>query len=257
MAYSSYSKILGVSKLHSDPAQYYKDSLQNVIDDRFERASDYREVDLLDRESLVGTTIGVRVVKINSADRDNDISDDHYKILFKNFDNDVQLGDLFEFDDYRWLVTDVSKVRTETLTCVIKRCNAKLKFIESNNDVVPTITDTVLSIDCIIDKSMYSAEDDRYYSIPIESVVVKLPNNSSGRKIRFQHNKGTRFLLGNPAMAYSTVGIDSLSLSRTNISGSNSDNGILVLRLKIEAINNRTDNVDEMVAKQLCYGTVS
>jgi hypothetical protein len=258
MAYESYSKMLSVSTLHSDPASYYKNSLQEIIDDgRFEMASNYKSISLLNRTTLAGTSIGVRLVKVSTPNMDVQLRDDYFQVLFKDFTTSVDLGDLFEFDGYRWLVTDVSSKSTETMVCMIRRCNAKLKFIYSNNDVLPTVTDTIISIDCVADKKIFSLEDDRYYSLPNEEIRVKVPNTADSRKIAYQKNRGTRFLLGNPAMAYSTAGIDSISQVRTNLTATNTNNGILVLKLKAEALNERTDNTTSMVAKQHCYGGVS
>lgn len=256
MAYESYSAYLTISKLHTDPVQHYKDTLQDIIDDRFDVASDYETVSLLNRETLVGTSIGVRLAKIRGLTIEPAIRDDYFQVLFKNFDTEINLGDLFEFDDYRWLVIDISKQSSETMSCIIQRCNAKLKFVYSNNDVLPTITDDVISIDCIAEKKIYDVQKDKYYSYGDEEIGVKVANNSNSRKIKADTKRGTRFLIGNPADSYYVKGLDSISMVRTDINDSNVNNGIINLKLQLEQMNTRTDNVAEMVAKQYCYGGV-
>lgn len=256
MAYESYSAYLSISKLHTDPSQHYADSLQGIIDDRFSIASNYKEISLLDRDTLAATTIGIRLEAIASVNMEDSIRDDYFKVLFKNKDTDIVLGDLFEFSSYRWMVIDISKNESEVMTALIQRCNAKLKFIESNNDVLPTITNDIISIDCIAEKKSYDIEKDRYYSIPNEEVRIKIANNSDSRKIKMDTRKGTRFLLGNPVMAYNAKAIDSLSMVRTDINDSNEDNGIILLKLQTEGLNTKTDNTTQMVAKQYCYGSV-
>lgn len=257
MSYDSYRQMLSISTLHSDPVSYYKNSLQERLDDgSFELASNYKSITVLDRCNFLTSTVGVRLVKVSTPNRDTALRDDYFKVLFKDFNTTIDLGDLFEFDNYRWLVTDISSKGTPTLSCMIRRCNAKLKFVRTNNDVLPSPTNTIISLDCVVDKKIYSVKEDRYYAIPNDELRVKVPNCGDSRKIRFQNNKGTRFLIGNPVMAYATFGIDSISEVRTNLTESNEDNGILNLKLKMEAINNRMDNTSLMLAKQYCYADV-
>ena len=52
MSYEGYKAFLGIHKLHSDPSTHYKNNLQNIIDSRFEYASDYKVIDYLDRTTL-------------------------------------------------------------------------------------------------------------------------------------------------------------------------------------------------------------
>lgn len=256
MAYNAYNAFLSLNQLSTNASEYYKESLQNIIDDRFEYASDYREISILKRNTLVKSTIGVRLTKPNSMNGSADLKDDFFKVIFKNFDTSIVLGDLFEFDNYRWLVVDLSSVDADTQSCMIQRCNAKLKFIESNNDVLPTIGDTIISIDCIAEKKIYDIERDKYYNLPLEDIQIKVPNNINSRKIKFDNRTGTRFILGNPPFVYDTKGIDSISLVRTDINDSNEDNGILLLKLSLGRTNQREDNFTEYVAKQTCYGGV-
>ena len=256
MSYSAYNAILSVSKMATDPAGHYKDSLQHIVDTRFEFASDYTKINYLNRTTLVPTEIGVRLTKPNSMNGSAELKDDFFKVILKNFCTQITLGDLFEFDNYRWMVVDLSSVQSDIQSCMIQRCNVKLKFVESNNDVLPTISDTIISIDAIAEKKIYSPETDKYYTTPLEDINVKVANNANSRKILFDKNNGTRFLIGNPALAYDVKGIDSVSLVRTNLTSSNTENGILLLKLSMGRLNAREDNVSLLVAKQRCYGGV-
>lgn len=257
MGYEAYDAYLSLNQISTNAKEYYKDSLQAIINDRFEYASDYREINILDRDTLIGTPVGIRLTKTNSMNGSSDLKDDFFKVIFKNFTTQVVLGDLFEFDNYRWIVTDLSSVDTDIQSCMIQRCNAKLNFIYSNNDVMPTITDDIISIDCIAEKRIYDIEKDKYYNLALEDIQIKVPNNSDSRKIKFDNRTGTRFILGNPAMVYDTKGIDSISMVRTDINDSNEDNGILLIKLSFGRANNREDNFALNVAKQTCYGGVS
>jgi hypothetical protein len=235
MAYSAYNAYLSSLSKCNDPAQYYKDNLQCIINGQFENSINYREITLLDRLTLIGTDIGVRLSKPNSMNGSADLKDDFFKVTFKNFDTEIVLGDLFEFDDYRWLVVDISSI---------------------DADVMPTITDDIISIDCVVEKKIYDIERDKYYILPVEELQAKIPNAPNGRKIKSGRSGGTRFLVGNPATAYSTIGTDSISLVRTDINSSNINNGIILLKIKIDTVNERQDNISEFIAKQRCYGGV-
>ena len=252
MGYNAYDAWLSVNKLASDPKAYYRETLQDIINDRFEESSDYRLIDMLDRDTLLPTQIGVRLTKTRSINKGNKIKDDYFKILFKDLSVAVEIGDLFEFDNFRWLVLDIKSLESGVMTCTIQRCNVQLKFVESNNDVLPVITDTIYTIDCIAENRIYDDEKDQYYTIPNNNIQAKVPNNSVSRKINFANQGGTRFILGNPEQVYATTSIDSISMVRNEIG--ESDNGVLLVKLKMERINPRQDNIVEKVAKQRCYG---
>ena len=64
-------------------------ALQNIINDRFEISSNYKEIDLLDRDLLTGTEIGVRLEAIASVNMEDSVRDDYFKVLFKNQDTDI------------------------------------------------------------------------------------------------------------------------------------------------------------------------
>lgn len=252
MAYSAYDAFLSLNQISTNSRGYYDDSLQNIVDDRFEYSSDYREISLLDRATLVATSIGVRLTKPNSINGSADLKDDFFKVVFKNFNTQIVLGDLFEFDNYRWLVVDVSSIDENIQSCMIQRCNIVLKFVDTNNDVLPTISDTVISINAIAEKKIYDEERDKYYNLPLEEIQVRIPNSVNGRKIKSGRSTGTRFIIG--SRAYSTLGVDDISLVRIDINSSDVNNGIIILKLKVSAINEREDNISESVAKQRCYG---
>ncbi|GAH16201.1 unnamed protein product, partial [marine sediment metagenome] len=215
MGYDAYIAYLSTDKLHNDPAGYYQDTLQSIIDEQFESSNSFKYIDLLDRDTGVATQIGVRLESIKKMNVESSIKDDYFKILFRNFETSVVLGDLVEFDNFRWMIIDISSIESTTQSCIIQRCNANLNFIYSNNEVLPTITDTKIILNCIAEKKMYDIESDRFYTIPNNEVKVKVPNNSNSRKIRYDVRRGTRFLMGNPAQSFHTKGIDSISMVRT------------------------------------------
>jgi hypothetical protein len=254
MGYDAYIAYLSEDKLHNDPSTYYQDTLQSIIDEQFETSSNFKYINLLDRDTGVATQVGVRLEPTRRMNIESNIKDDFFKVVFKNFDYPVILGDVIAFDSFRWMIIDISSIESGTQACLIQRCNAKLNFIYSNNDVLPTVTDTKISLNCIAEKKMYDIESDRFYTIPNNEIKVKVPNNSNSRKIKFDVRRGTRFLMGNPAQSFHTKGIDSISMVRTDIDDSNEDNGILLLTLQIDGLNTKKDNVAEMYAIQYCYG---
>lgn len=249
MAYSAYDAILSVRE--STPTLSYKAHMQAIINSQFDRASNYYIVQLKDRYTGLYSDIGVRIdgwYAQNSTEKI--VHDDLKKITFKDCDQSIDLGDIFQFNNYRWMVVSTDVVSGVTKSCGVQRCNLQLKFVDSTLDVMPTITDTVLVVDAIADVNIYIPLEDRYVLLPANQMSVKVPNDATTIKIK-DAPRGTRFLCGSPVKGWRVIGIDNVTQIRDNLDATPLRTGIISLIMKSESVNKSLDNVTERVAKQM------
>jgi hypothetical protein len=124
-----------------------------------------------------------------------------------------------------------------------------MKFLDSTSDVMPaTPNETIYSLDAICDIKTYIPIEDRYVLLPSNTMTAKVANTSVARRIK-DAPKGTRLLLGNPLRAWRTIGIDTITETFLDINNDDS-NGIITLKLQLDAINPRVDNLTAKLAKQ-------
>jgi hypothetical protein len=224
LAYSSYDVYL--TMVSSTPTVDYREFMQQNSTDQFENASNAYWIKHKNRSTGTYTDVLVRLTKPYKFSKVlGDKKEDWFKILFSDFDYTVYLGDIFEFDDYRWMVIDTNTIKGTTKSVVVKRCNIQLKFVEA----LPLDTD-VITIDSIGETKIFDIENDKYILLPKGSMRVRIPHDSNSLKIKVSPD-GTRFLLGSPLQSWSVENIDSISAVRPDING-NSDNGYVELILK-------------------------
>lgn len=240
-----------VSRSTSPSPTTYKADLQAKSTESFQYASDYYTVKHKDRVTGVYNDLGVRLAKPSKSRYVGSLVDDMFEVMFQDFNQTVYLGDLFEFDDYRWMVVDTSNLRSITTSVVIQRCNVQLKFVASTPSVNPTVTSTIYTVDGIASTKLYVIEEDKYVLLPINQMSILIPNDTDGKRIKYTNQSGTRFLFGNPYQAWRTIGIDSNTRVRRTIAATPTDyNGIISLRLQSDNINSSLDNVTLGIAKQ-------
>lgn len=82
-------------------------------------------------------------------------------------------GDVLEFDDNKWLCTEVNKTLRVYDVGKVYLCNNTLKLYKNH---------ILYEIPCVIDSNvrLYSMgyEDNKYFSVPDSSIIVRIPNNS-------------------------------------------------------------------------------
>lgn len=224
--------------------------MQAIVNDQFNISSDYYVILKKDRDTDVFTDIGVRITSwYTPTSADLVIHDSIKKIIFKDLSEQILLGDIFEFEGYRWMVIITDNIASITQSCAVQRCNIQLKFIDSTADVMPaTPVNTIYTVDGIADVKVYIPIENRYLLLPSDNMAIRIPNNATTRKIK-DAPKGTRFLFGNPVRAWRTVAIDSITETYVNID-TDEVNGLISLKLQLDAINRSIDNVTVKLAKQ-------
>ena len=140
----------------TDSTDYYKQFMQYMANDKFESASDVYIVQLQNRLTRIYEDIKVRVTKaIKTKDVQLNYTEDDYKeVIFKNLDQDIQLGDMFCFQGFYWLVINTDNIFSITASCTIRKCNNFLKCILPSGKLinVPCIIEQVSKRSMTIEK---------------------------------------------------------------------------------------------------------
>lgn len=249
MAYESYNIFRKYQS--STPGYYFKDALQHKINQDFEISINYTIIKIKDRFSGLFSDIGVRIE--NYGVETSFYSNDEFKrIIFRDMDYQIRLGDIVEFGGYRWIVMQPKSLNAATSSAIIQRCNSVLKFTEST-----PLTSNIIGIDCIITNKMNYTMDEKVIDIPDGSLFAILPLDSNSMKIRLLP-RPTRFLLGLPDYrglyrAWEVENIDTITNARIDYYASTPlpYMGIMNIFLKESSMDKVRDNHSVGV----CYQT--
>jgi len=252
MSFEAYNAILKFDKTYCDATSQYKENYQAIKNDGFEIASNYYVIKHRSRitNSILSATpvwndVGVRLVTPFQVKRTTLIKDDYFKIIFKSPDYDVKLGDVFSFNNYRWIVTNTSLINELSRSVLVQRCNLKLRFTETED-----LTSNIIEIDAAGTKYLIEdLESNQFITLPDNSMHVILPSDYNGVKVQWTYGGGTRFLLGNPYQNWRTISYDNISLKRDGLDGDN-ENGLIKIKLELSEVNPGLDNLVNGVAWQ-------
>jgi hypothetical protein len=216
LAYNSYSTFRRYNS--SSPELYFKDGLQKKIDQDFSSSINFRTIKIKDRFTGLYSDINVRLESYGLANSIHS-SDEYKRLVFQDMDFILYLGDIFEFDGYRWIATQVKGLNTATRSCIVQRCNCILKFTEST-----PLTSSIIEIDCFAYSSISNTSNENVIDLPVGSLFLQLPLDANALKIRLTP-KPTRFLLGlkdykGEYKAWEVENIDTITNTRLNVYGS-------------------------------------
>lgn len=183
-----------INETGSTPTQYYKTYLQNIIDQRFTMASDYFTIQYESATPTVYTDIGVRLTFPYSMNAMSTVKDDWRRIIFQNNDSTIKLGKKYKFNNFSWLTVDTGTMESLTSSCIVRRCNNSLKWIDNG-----VIKEEV----CIIDEKNNNMlnENNNSIIIPDGTMYVTIQKNSNTNKIK----ENQRFILNDYAFKVSFV----------------------------------------------------
>lgn len=246
MAYESYKAYLSVSP--STNKEFYRNSLQQLVDFQFQNAPNYEVIQKYNRTYNRFEDIGVRLVQAYEVDgKDRTSSDDTITIEFQDLNQpDIYIGDLYEFGGYRWIANETKTIATLAKTCLVKRCNSKLKFVTAT-----PLSTNVIVVDAFTEVVFERVTAEDYKVIPHAKMKAIVPYTADTQNIRYDTKKGTRFLLGDPVAAWQVVNIDSTSQMRYDVDGNLTD-GMLTLYLDQIQIHPKDDLINR-VAWQLWF----
>lgn len=248
MAYEGYNVYLNYQA--STSKEYFRTGLQAKINRDFSDTINVYDVQIKNRITGVFSDITVR---IETYGQENSFfaHDDYKRIIFQDMDYEIYMGDIFEFDGYRWMVVQAKSKASATASCVVQRCNCVLKFTEST-----PLDENIIEIDCIAQNRLYDSENDNYTDLTRGTVQISMPYDTDSNKIRVSP-KPTRFLLGvqdyrGYYKAWEVENIDGLQFLERNIYASTPSEylGYMKMMLSETQINKVKDNHTVGVAWQ-------
>jgi hypothetical protein len=164
MAYESYNAYLSVTK--STPSDIYKDEFQELVNAEYENTTTLKTV------LHNGNSITVRVVGKFNTETLSRQNENYQKIIFRTPDYVVSVGDIFEFDNAKWICTDISS------TVVSKSCTVT----KANNEIKVYKNSILYKVPCIVEDAirLYSMgiDTNKYIVEPNTNVVVRVANNA-------------------------------------------------------------------------------
>lgn len=223
-------------------SDYYKNMLQGKLDSVFNLASDVYTIKKQNRTTGLFEDITVRITPWFGETHDDDVKDDYKRLYFQDLDLKGYLGDIYEFDNYRWMSINREGIKTITKDATIRRCNIQLKFKESS------MSDDTITLDGIATRKMQLESDKTNIQLSKGLLNVFIPNNANSKKIRLSP-KPTKFLLGNqdPSGKYQcwrVESIDAISFVRRDLDIATEDTGYIVLRLELYQSSPKDDNTN-------------
>ena len=153
----------------STSSNSYKEDFQAFIDEEFEESPTIKTV------KHNGVDIIVRVVGKFNTETVSRNNDNYQKIIFKQSDYVVNIGDIFEHDGDKWLCTDISSTPVSK-SCSVTKCTNILNFYDQNH--------ILYQINCIIlDKQNINISEDKYLSTIDCDILVLIANTETNMLI--------------------------------------------------------------------------
>lgn len=107
------------------PSKEWKNAFQALVSEAFDNASSYYED--VEEEVEFGTLefkpIKVRVTSLIDAKTGQRINDDFKKIIFSDLSYIAPIGLRYRFNDNIWIVYSSDKIKTDTASVYVRRCN--------------------------------------------------------------------------------------------------------------------------------------
>ena len=170
MDYKSYDAYLSVAK--SSPKDVYKDHYTAFVDNNFNDATTVKKILHNNKE------VKARVVSVFTKEAPVRRMDDHQKIIFNSVDYVINYGDIFEFDNEKWLCMDITTTNIMK-SCMVAKCNNTLNVFIGN---------TLHQIPCVIESAInlhkMGSVGSKYIESPEGVVVVRVGNTDVTRQIK-------------------------------------------------------------------------
>jgi len=226
----------------SSPKEDWINDFTKLIDDQFYNSSDWFTIQ---EETSFGsgeyTDIDVRVNYVFNPTTGINMGDDWKLLMFSDISKQVKFGSMFYFDENYWVTINVENLKNLTSTCVVRRCNNTLRWLDDNGEL--------LTVPCVLD---YNITENRNYASAMSAMVnpsgilqVISQLNETSNKI----NPNQRFLFGNQDswIGYKVQGggVNNFDNHKTLV---NSTNGILKLTLSADFVNEDTDDLIRGIA---------
>lgn len=214
---------------YSESKEYYKDALAYKIGDVHEFASNN---ELIGFEETFGTLVFSDLLcRVNHAinpKTGSNLGDDFKELKFFQLDAEITMGMRFNFSNSVWIVVNTDNYKYITKSCVVRRCNNVLRYINKHGEIV---TEPCVMGYGLVYSNIYRNDP---VNAPQGTVDVIVQYNEQSRAIR--HND--RFLIG--SQAYVVKSIEDTQRTETFNDASYK---VLTFQLEIDDIANDDDFV--------------
>lgn len=232
MALSFYNSWREVS---STPSEYWSESLQALIDDEFENASN---VYTIEEENIRGTlqfsNTTCRICHVISDKQTGEkMGDDWRTLIFPTLDHDVFIGKRFRFDNNIFICTSTDNYHYVTKSCVIRRCNNLLRWIDAFGNKIQE--------PCVLEYKIMSNGNDNNSNIITPDGYINVTAQYNNKTKLIPSNK--RFLFGNPRVAYKIRGGGINNFLNQNTFDDDSIQ-LIKLTMNYDPSNNATDDIE-------------
>jgi len=237
--------LAGQTVNNKTPKTTYTELVQNTLNDQFYNASN---VFTIEQETFLTSgvyeNVDARITNVVNAGVGDNVEMDFKKIYFKNLNHPVNLGRMYKFDDNYWITTNVDKIKTLAQTIIVRRCNNRLRWIDSDG--------SLYEVPCALG---YAIEENRDYSTAGSALVVPSGILRCTAQLNQYTNKikpNQRFLFGNPnnwtSYRVEGGGINNFNNQTTD---DNATSGILKLTLSVDFVNLQVDDTTNGIANSL------
>jgi len=237
MTYKYYN--VYIDEVAATPKADYHNDMQEIVTDQFYNSSDWYTIqEETSFASGIYSNLDVRINHVVNTTTGANQGDDWKKLLFADIDKTIRVGALFIFDSNYWVTVSTGALSNLTSTCVVRRCNNTLRWIDSLG--------AKHSIPCVLD---YVIQENRNYS----TSGSKLVNPSGILQVITQLNSNTnlikaneRFLFGNTNnwTSYSVFGggIHNFNNPQSLVASST---GLLKLTMGVVQLNEEVDDLTD------------
>ena len=229
------------SDVENAPGEIILNGFQAYLNEQFANAPDsflIREETIIGSGSYVDVDVRVnRGINIYTGEK---LGDDYKLLLFKDLQHATSLGYKYYFNDNYWLVFNSEIIKNFAASCLVRRCNNVLRWVDSNNNYYEE--------PCIIDYSVTNTKDARGFIDPVVvqgGITVYCQFNTRTKKLKGNQ----RFLFGNKDnwICYKTSG----NGVRNFLNQKTYDNGttpIVALFMAANYVNPDTDDIENGIA---------
>ncbi len=132
----------------SSYGEIWKDEFQAMLDEQFLNSPTVTEIK--EQDSLGSDKYNDILVRVNrgiGTYSGRNIGDDWKRILFSSIDHPVELGKKYFFDNNYWLVFNIDTYKNIASSCMVKRCNNVLRWIDEDGvfHSEPAIFDSIIA----------------------------------------------------------------------------------------------------------------
>lgn len=197
MSYKFYDAYLAMAQ--STSVEYYQQDLQDLIDLEFDDVAPNYTIQYEDNGTF--KNIQSIISQVIQPKTGENLGDDYKKLVLRDNSLHFDLGSMFKFDNYYWLVINASNIKSMTTSFIVRKCNYTLKWL---NDVGSPIQEP-----CIVDYFSFTTgsnvNETNYIRTGGKTRYIVLRNNVENYKVL----RDRRFILDR--ISYRVVSTDSIT----------------------------------------------